>query len=246
MPLNVVSHELRWACLCASLMWACGSDPVDHPGTVDGPGAGDTDVCQAPDCVCEPKCEAAGCGLDGCGGVCNGCYELGFGDGKADATWGVLTQPEPHPTEVLCLQRIVVPAAMTWSSLSIGWSPELAGLGLPFDLIYAPSSAVSCNGGSPETCTVPSDAVVMAGSGETGPPHQPMVVDVPMDAGLQFIGVRFAIPQLPWYVCPADANDIGADSFLLARTDGAFEGLSFSRPDEERGALSFFVRLEQR
>ena len=202
-------------------------------------------MCEAPDCVCEPTCGAAGCGLDGCGGVCNGCYELGFGDGKADATWGVLTQPEPHPTEVLCLQRIVVPAAMSWRSLSIGWSPELAELGLSFDLISAAPADVSCDGVGPERCTVPSSAVTVAGSGKTGPPHQAMAVDVPMDAGLQFVGVRFAVPQLPWYVCPADADDTGADSFLLSRTDGAFEGLSFSRPDEERGALSFFIRFEQ-
>ena len=207
---------------------------------------------------CTPRCDGKECGVDGCGGYCNGCADLTHDDGTTETAFGFGSPPDYDPSHVHCLVRYQLPkAGTTLSEFTAGWMWGLYNLQVPFDLVWVPGSVMTCEPGGEEAwyhefCETTADKVV-----NLGPllPLEPYVAMTPEDFGevtfteeVVFLGARFELTDFPMFVCPVDDSGQGQDSFMMPQylEDGVeiLQASPMAKKDSDPGVIPFSVRVE--
>jgi hypothetical protein len=211
------------------------------------------------DACCTPQCEGKECGDDGCGGLCNGCLDILYDDGKTETAYGYSNEPDPKPERIACLVRFDLPqAGMTLASFTAGWMWGLYNLQIPFDLGYVKGSDVECEevpdgAWYKAWCKFTPDKVVSIGK-KLLPvePYKPMGKDLIGDVTLTektiYMVTLFDIDKYPIYVCPIDTSANGGGSFMMSQhADGpatVIDGPSFDQKDKNVGVIPFRIRVE--
>ncbi len=211
------------------------------------------------DACCDPQCEGKECGDDGCGGLCNGCLDILYDDGKTETAYGYSSEPDPKPDRIACVVKFELPQAnMVLASFTAGWMWGLYNLQIPFDLGYLKGSDMECEevpdgAWYKAWCKFAPDKVVSIGS-KLLPvePYKPMGKDLIGEVTLPektiYMVTLFDIDKYPIYVCPIDTSANGGGSFMMSQhADGPatiIDGPSFDQKDKNVGVIPFRIRVE--
>jgi hypothetical protein len=184
---------------------------------------------------------------------------LNFDDGTTETAFGYSSEPSFSPEKVACLVRFELPmAGMKLTEFTAGWKLGLYNLGVPFEIVYLPGDAVSCEAGDEEDwyieyCESTPDQMVSIGSFVPKEPYTPHTVEelgeVILPHKTVYLGALFAVDAYPIYVCPVDASGTGAHSFMMPQTvdgDGGtkLEAAALKKKAEDPGVIPFRLRVD--
>jgi len=236
---------------------ASPEDGVELPEDVVAPPA---DVVEGDDSVnskdnsCVPDCAGKECGEDGCGGLCHGCLEFVFDDGKTDTAFGYGEAPDPAPSRIACMVRFELPQdGMKMTEFAAGWMWGLYNLQIPFELAWVAGEDVDCEEGPDgawysEWCTTEAEDFTTIGDFLPLEPFDTMGADllgeVVFTSSTVFVTAFFDIDEYPIYVCPIDTSGSGRDSFMMPLIDGEMAGASFDKTEGNVGVVPFRIKVE--
>ena len=213
-------------------------------------------------CGCKPDCAGKTCGDDGCGGLCNGCLDLGFDDGSTETAFGWSEEPAYKPTQVACLVRFELPEkGMKLTRFTPGWMAGLGAMKVPYQLVYLPSTGVTCKAGKEDSwyyeyCESKPAELVKVGAFQTDTPFTPIeqaaLGDVVLPTKTVFIGALFEMtspwPEGGYHLCPVDKEGTGTNSFMMpVWMDGdkpMLEASPLKDKDSDPGAMPFSIRVQ--
>ena len=243
----------------------CEPDFADATCGDDGCGGscgtcGDGAVCVEGQCetLCTPDCDEKECGDDGCGGLCNSCLDIVYDDGSTETAFGYATPPESDPQRIACVVRFVLPQpGMRLTRFTAGWMWGLYNLQIPFELVYIPGDAMTCEEGSEESwyneyCQTTPDQLVSIGDFLPLEPYSPMESDllgeVIFPAQTIYLAAVFEVDEYPIFVCPMDDSGDGSLAYMMPqyeKTQGVIvAGASFDKKDGNAGVIPFSIRVE--
>jgi hypothetical protein len=225
-------------------------DVVDPPADVVEDDSSGTQT----DGGCVPLCAGLECGIDGCGGLCNGCLEFAFDDEETDTAFGYSQAPDPEPSRIACMVRFELPVAgLKLTEFAAGWMYGLYNLQIPFELAWVAGEDVDCEAGPDgawykEWCSTKADKFTSIGNFLPLEPYDvmdaEMLGEVLFTSKTVFVTAFFDIDKYPIFVCPIDTSGSGADSFMMPQVDNGMAGASFEKAEENIGVVPFRIKVE--